>query len=147
MTRIVTGDLFTTKVEGVVNPVNCVGIMGKGLALVFDRRFPGNSQVYRQACAEGRLRAGGLIPYEVLTPWRFIINLATKDHWRHKSRLQDIATGLVNLRNFAADNKLKSAAIPAIGCGNGGLDWQAVLRLIEQELGPSDCDFLVFGPK
>lgn len=126
------GDILATDTEALVNTVNCKGVMGRGLALQFKRRFPENFRAYRAECEAGRMEVGRVHVFETerITP-RFIINFPTKNHWRSKSRITDIAEGLASLRDEARRIGIKSIAIPALGCDLGGLDWDEVRPLIE----------------
>jgi O-acetyl-ADP-ribose deacetylase (regulator of RNase III) len=148
MIELTTGNIFEAKTDAVVNPVNCVGVMGKGLALLFDKQFPGNSQAYKQACAARALAPGGLLAHPLSNgPWKFILNVATKNHWRQPSYMSDIQRALVRLRAFAQLHRLESLAVPALGCGNGGLQWASVLPCIESTLGDLETQVLVYPPK
>jgi O-acetyl-ADP-ribose deacetylase (regulator of RNase III) len=150
MIEIVTGDLLAARVEALVNPVNCVGVMGKGLALAFRRAFPDNFHAYQAACRAGVLRPGCVFVVEQgrgLVP-RFLINLPTKRHWRDRARLEDIDAGLVALVRVIADRGIRSFAIPALGCGEGGLAWADVRPRIQAALAPlAGVRVLLFGPR
>lgn len=128
------GNLLTTEVEALVNTVNTVGVMGKGIALQFKRAYPANFRAYRAACAQGEVRVGHVWAFDtgVLGPRRYILNFPTKQHWRTPSRLADVAAGLDSLVFVVRELGITSIAIPALGCGNGGLDWADVRPLIEQ---------------
>jgi O-acetyl-ADP-ribose deacetylase (regulator of RNase III) len=127
------GNLLTADVEALVNTVNTVGVMGKGIALQFKRAFPANYAAYRAACERGEVRLGRMFVYETdqLGSRRHIINFPTKQHWRSHSSLADIRAGLDDLVRVVHDLRVTSIAIPALGCGNGGLDWADVRPLIE----------------
>jgi O-acetyl-ADP-ribose deacetylase (regulator of RNase III) len=128
------GNLLTADVDALVNTVNTVGVMGKGIALQFKRAFPANFRAYRTACAQGELQLGHVWIFDtgVLGPRRYILNFPTKSHWRSNSRLHDIAAGLDSLVAVVEKLRLTSVAIPALGCGNGGLAWDDVRPLIER---------------
>ena len=128
------GNLLTADVDALVNTVNTVGVMGKGIALQFKRAYPANYQAYRAACERGEVRLGRMFVVDsgVLGPRRYVVNFPTKQHWRSASRLPDIAAGLDDLVRVIADLGITSIAIPPLGCGNGGLDWADVRPLIEQ---------------
>ncbi len=131
------GNLLEAPADALVNTVNTVGIMGKGLALQFKQAYPGNFQVYESACRRGEVRLGSMFTYETgqLDRPRFVINFPTKGHWRSKSKLSDIRAGLVSLREVIRERDIDSIAIPPLGCGNGGLDWSAVRPLLVAVLG------------
>ena len=123
-------DIFKSDAEALVNPVNCVGIMGKGLALQFKQRFPKNFEHYQNWCKE-KPTAGCIMCFKTdLEQPKYIINFATKNHWRDKSSLIDIEEGLKILINIISFHKINSIAIPALGAGLGGLDWNEVKPLI-----------------
>lgn len=132
--KISTGDLLEEHTDAIVNTVNCVGIMGKGIALQFKRKWPANFRAYEAACRTGRMRLGHMFVFDaggLLKP-RYIINFPTKNHWRGKSNLADIEVGLLDLINQVRALDIRSIAIPPLGCGNGGLDWNEVRPLIER---------------
>ena len=127
------GNLLTADAEALVNAVNTVGVMGKGIALQFKRAFPGNYRAYQAACARGEMRLGRMHVFDtgLMGNGRFIINFPTKGHWRSRSRLADVASGLEALVDVVRERGISSIAIPALGCGNGGLTWDEVRPLIE----------------
>lgn len=130
------GNLLKASAEVLVNTVNCVGVMGKGIALQFDRSFPKNSVLYAQACKNQTLRPGGILVFERELELEHpvplaIVNFATKDHWRGKSKLEWIERGLAELVREVQRRGWRSIAVPPLGCGNGGLDWNVVRPLIE----------------
>jgi O-acetyl-ADP-ribose deacetylase (regulator of RNase III) len=126
------GNLLAADAEGLVNTVNTVGVMGKGIALQFKRAFPANYRAYREACALGEVRLGRVFVFDsgILGPRRYIINFPTKEHWRSKSRIEDIEAGLRSLVDVVREHDISSIAVPALGCGNGGLEWTDVRRLV-----------------
>ena len=131
-----TGDLLAADVDALVNPVNCVGAMGKGLALQFKRAYPGNYDAYVAACRRGDVRPGRMFTYETGKEGpRLIVNFATKRHWKDSSRIEDIEAGLRGLAWEIATRGIRSVALPAVGCGLGGLDWTEVCERIESTLG------------
>ena len=138
MIELTRGDLLTADVEAVVNTVNCVGYMGKGIALQFKQAFPENFAAYQQACARGEVRPGRMFVFEtrLLHGPKYVINFPTKRHWRGRSRLEDIGDGLVALVEEVRTRNIRSIAVPPLGCGNGGLDWRIVRPLIEEALRP-----------
>lgn len=147
------GDLFAEDSEALINTVNCVGVMGKGVALEFKRRWPKNYQAYRTACQRRSLRPGKMHVFQVADLFspeepKFIINFPTKDHWRSKSKLSYIEDGLDALAEFLRKKQISSIAMPPLGCGNGGLDWADVRPLIEQKLWDlGDVRIVVFEPE
>src|SRR4051794_35531010 len=113
------GDILRcTEVDAVVNPVNCVGVMGKGLALQFRNRWPENFVAYKSACDAGELKIGTVHVHKLALPGRpsFIINLPTKVHWRDRSEIDGVARGVVSLARLLSDVGIRSVAIPALGC-------------------------------
>ena len=142
------GDLLRTDADALVNTVNCVGVMGRGVALQFKRAFPGNFKAYAAACKRGDVQPGRMFVYETgqLEP-RFIINFPTKRHWRGRSRIEDIASGLTALKGEIRRRKIKSLALPPLGSGLGGLNWSDVRPLIEQTLSDlEEVRIIVFEP-
>jgi O-acetyl-ADP-ribose deacetylase (regulator of RNase III) len=125
MVKTTTGDLFSSQAQTLVNTVNCVGVMGKGVALAFKERFPDMYKEYVRLCKAKRVHLGEPYLYRQLTgPW--ILNFPTKDHWRSVSRLSDIVAGLEYLEQHCAEWGIQSLAVPPLGCGNGGLEWRIV---------------------
>jgi O-acetyl-ADP-ribose deacetylase (regulator of RNase III) len=136
MIEIKKGNLLETDAEALVNTVNCVGQMGKGIALQFKKAYPENAKAYEHACKAGEVRPGRMCVFEtgsMLNP-RYIINFPTKRHWRGDSRIEDIDAGLKALVEEVRARGISSIAIPPLGCGLGGLDWRAVKPMIEQAL-------------
>ena len=127
------GNLLTADVEAVVNTVNTVGVMGKGIALQFKRAYPANYAAYRAACQRGEVRLGQVFVVDtaIKGPRRYVINFPTKGHWKSDSRLADIEAGLDDLVRVVTERGITSLAVPALGCGNGGLEWARVRPLIE----------------
>ena len=148
MIKFTQGNLLEAPVEALVNTVNTVGVMGKGIALMFKDRFAHNYQLYIDACKAKQVQTGKLFVTEVteITGPRWIVNFPTKQHWRAPSRMEWIVEGLQDLRRFLLDNQVKSIAIPPLGAGNGGLEWLSVRVQIEQILGDLDVEILVFEP-
>ncbi len=147
-----TGDLFLDKSEALVNTVNCVGVMGKGVALEFKRRWPENYKVYKKACDGKKLRPGQMLIFELgnlleESERKFIINFPTKDHWRAKSKLEYISEGLEALVSDIKKYKIKSLALPPLGCGNGGLDWNTVRPMMLKRLSElEDVNVSIYEP-
>ena len=136
-------------VEALVNSVNCVGIMGRGIALQYKNHFPDNFLAYQIACKHGKVQPGQMFVFETstLTNPKFIINFPTKRHWRGKSRIEDIDSGLKALVNEIRSRGIRSIAIPPLGSGLGGLDWANVRMRIEAALRDiEDVKIIVFEP-
>lgn len=127
------GNLLDAEVEALVNPVNCLGVMSKGLALQFKLAFPDNFTAYRAACVRGEVQPGRMFVTETGAPTgpRLLINFPTKRDWRHPSHLEDIETGLMALVAVVQERGVRSLAVPALGCGLGGLFWEDVRPRIE----------------
>ncbi|HEX8329783.1 MAG TPA: macro domain-containing protein [Hymenobacter sp.] len=135
-----TGNLLDAPAQALVNTVNTVGVMGKGIALQFRERFKHNYAVYLRTCKAGELVPGHLLAVEELTAHgpQLIINFPTKTDWRRKSTYAYIETGLQALATLITERQLSSVALPPLGCGHGGLEWCRVKPLIEQHLGSLD---------
>lgn len=147
-----SGDLLKDPSEALVNTVNCVGVMGKGVALQFKRRWPENYEQYRKVCHEKSLRPGRMNVFKIdrliggEEP-KYIVNFPTKDHWKAKSKLEYIEDGLDALADVILKYQIKSIALPPLGCGNGGLDWGIVRPLIQRKLGKfNNIDINIYGP-
>lgn len=149
MIRFLQGNLLEAPAEAIVNAVNTVGVMGKGLALMFKQAFPQNFLRYAQARKRKELRVGQMFGHEHLALGgpRWIINFPTKQHWRDPSRLQWVIDGLEDLRHVIEEKGIVSIALPPLGCGLGGLDWDVVRPEIERALGSlPNVDVQVFAP-
>jgi O-acetyl-ADP-ribose deacetylase (regulator of RNase III) len=149
MIQFTRGDILKAETEALVNTVNCVGVMGRGIALQFKNVFPANFSAYETACRRGEVQPGRMFVYDTgeLTCPRYIINFPTKRHWRGKSRIEDIEAGLAALVDEIRSRKIKSIAIPPLGSGLGGLDWTAVRPLIQNAMAAlPEVDALVFEP-
>ena len=151
------GNLLEADTQALVNTVNTVGVMGKGIALMFKQQFPENFKRYAKACKSGDMQVGKMFVVAIDAPsiqhsqpqlkQRWIVNFPTKQHWRAKSQIEWIQAGLQDLRQWLIDNRIESIAIPALGAGNGGLPWQQVKPLIEQTLGDlPNIDIQIFEP-
>jgi O-acetyl-ADP-ribose deacetylase (regulator of RNase III) len=143
------GDIFRADVEALVNTVNCVGIMGRGIARHFKKDFPENFKAYEVACARDEVQPGKMFVFETrtLTNPKFIVNFPTKRHWRSKSRMEDIDWGLKALVQEIRTRGIRSIAIPPLGSGLGGLNWADVRpRIIEALHGFNDLLVIVFEP-
>ena len=147
--RFTQGNLLEARVDAVVNTVNTVGVMGKGIALMFKERFPENYKAYAAACKAEAVRVGQMFvtaSVELEGP-RWIINFPTKQQWYQPTRLEWVRSGLVALKNVIREKQIKSIALPPLGCGNGGLDWAVVRPLIEATLNDlSGVEVLIFEP-
>jgi O-acetyl-ADP-ribose deacetylase (regulator of RNase III) len=122
------GDILKEQTEAIVNTVNTVGVMGKGIALQFKERYPENYRIYKKACEEDKVETGKMFVTEtgqLLNP-HYIINFPTKEHWRNPSKMEYITEGLKDLVKVISDKNINSIALPPLGCGNGGLEWQKV---------------------
>lgn len=136
MITYTTGNLLEAPVEAVVNTVNTVGVMGKGIALMFKERFPSNYEQYAAACKKKQVTTGQMFVTETgeLMGPRWVVNFPTKQHWRSPSKMEWIDAGLADLRRFILETDVRSIAIPPLGAGNGGLDWAKVKLRIEAAL-------------
>lgn len=149
MIEYTSGDILQCEADALVNTVNCVGVMGRGIALQFKNVYPDNFKAYEAACKREAVQPGRMFVFETgqLTLPRFIINFPTKRHWRGKSRIEDIDAGLVDLVKVIRDKGIRSIAIPPLGAGLGGLDWNEVRPRIERALAElADVRVLVFEP-
>jgi len=150
MISYTSGDILNADVEALVNTVNCVGIMGRGIALQFKNMFPENFRAYANACARDDVQPGKMFVFETreLTNPRFIINFPTKRHWKGKSRIEDIDAGLVALREEIVRRHIRSIAIPPLGSGLGGLEWADVRpRIVKALEDLGGVDVRVYEPK
>ena len=146
MIRYTTGNIFESNAKCLVNTVNCEGYMGKGIAYQFKMRFPENNRDYVRACKNGNLRIGTIHYY--IENGILIVNFPTKDKWREKSQMYYIEVGLDCLVELIKEKKIESIAIPPLGCGNGGLNWMIVKKIIDSKLQEValTCDILVYEP-
>ena len=144
-----TGDILAESVDALVNSVNCVGVMGRGIALQFKNAYPENFKAYFAACKRNEVKPGHMFVFETgyLASPRYIINFPTKRHWRGNSRIEDIDAGLVALAQEIKERDIRSIAIPPLGSGLGKLDWQAVRQRIEEGLQElTEVRVIVFEP-
>lgn len=152
MLKEVTGNLLESGAEALVNTVNTVGVMGKGVALQFKQAFPDNFRAYEAACRRHEVRLGHMLVFRrdslrALSNPRYIINFPTKAHWRGKSRIKDIEAGLGDLVRVVKEEKIASIAVPPLGCGNGGLDWNQVRpRILSAFSATPEVTVLLYPP-
>lgn len=149
MIEFTTGNILAADAEALVNTVNCVGIMGRGIALKFKEAFPANFKAYAVACSREEVQPGRMFVFEThaFTNPKYIINFPTKRHWKGKSRIEDIEAGLIALVEEVRKRQIKSIAVPPLGSGLGGLAWSSVRPLIEEALrGLQDVRVIIFEP-
>lgn len=143
------GNILTEDAEALVNPVNCVGVMGRGLSLQFKHAFPDNFKAYTARCKRKEMKPGHVFVFETgetIHP-RYIINFPTKRHWRGKSRMEDVESGLASLTEAILAHGIRSVAIPPLGSGLGGLSWSNVRERIQVTLEKlTDVKVVVFEP-
>lgn len=139
-------NILDSDCEAIVNTVNCVGVMGKGLARQFRMRYPYMFLAYKDACAADRIKIGQIHEYYDRATGKLIINFPTKVHWRDKSDLNHIAAGLITLARYIEASRIKSIAIPPLGCGLGGLDWNVVEPLIRYTLQDLPIRVVIYPP-
>src|ERR1700730_2661345 len=150
MVELQEGNILDAEAEALVNTVNTVGVMGKGVALQFRQAFPANYEFYRHACERKEVQPGRMLVYSTnrFENPRYIINFPTKRHWKGKSKLQDIDTGLAALLQDIRRLGIHSVAIPPLGCGNGGLDWGVVRpRIVKALEALTDVRVLLYQPR
>lgn len=144
-----TGNLFDSKADALINTVNTEGVMGKGIALQFKKEFPNNYKMYNELCKKGDFNIGDLLFFKeenIAAGEKWIINFPTKTTWRKPSEYSYIETGLNSLISSLSNYPINSIALPPLGSGNGGLDWQRVKAMIEEKLGPLDILIEVYEP-
>ena len=134
MLQLIKGDILKADAEALVNTVNCVGVMGRGIALQFRKAFPENFKAYKSACDKKQLHPGIMFVYDLnrFQNPRYVVNFPTKRHWKGKSKTEDIESGLEALVQEVSKRNIRSIAIPPLGCGLGGLDWTQVKQIIEK---------------
>lgn len=146
MVRIRTGNLFDSSAQTWVNTVNCVGVMGAGIALEFKKRFPEMFEDYVERCRKGEVKLGRPYLYRrLLPPW--ILNFPTKDHWRSVSKLSDIVQGLEYLEQHYQEWGITSLAVPPLGCGQGQLEWSVVGRTLYRHLSRLTIPVELYAPR
>lgn len=149
MIKFTTGDILAADAEALVNTVNCVGIMGRGIALQFKNEFPANFESYAAACSRDEVQPGRMFVFETrrLTNPKYIINFPTKRHWKGKSRIEDIDAGLHALTHEIRARGIKSIAIPPLGSGLGGLSWADVRpRIVAALRDLENVEVTIFEP-
>ncbi len=149
MIEFKTGNILTEDAEAIANTVNCVGVMGRGIALQFKKAYPENFKAYAAACNLDEIKPGCMFVHDLggLANPRYIINFPTKRHWRGKSRIEDIESGLQALVDEIRKRKTSSIAIPLLGSGLGGLDWADVEnRIVSALASMSDVQIIVLEP-
>lgn len=150
MIELKSGDILKDDADALVNTVNCVGVMGRGIALQFKKAFPANFKAYAAACKEELVQPGRMFVYKTgrLEAPRYIINFPTKRHWRGKSSMSDIEAGLEALAETVREKGIRSIAIPPLGSGLGGLEWSDVKERIEAAMEPlTDVRVAIYEPK
>ncbi|MHB9143468.1 MAG: type II toxin-antitoxin system antitoxin DNA ADP-ribosyl glycohydrolase DarG [Paludibacter sp.] len=149
MIQFIEGNLLESKAEALVNTVNTVGVMGKGIALQFKNQYPNNYKLYEKACKAKEVQVGKLFVTEdssLLGGRKIIINFPTKTDWRKPSEYSYIESGLKDLAHIIKEQGIKSVAVPPLGAGNGGLDWNVVKNIIEKNLNGLNCDIQIYEP-
>ena len=144
------GDIFESGAEAIVNTVNCVGVMGKGIALQCKKLYPYNYQAYRLACEAGMVVPGKMFVHnlQTLVNPRYIINFPTKQHWKFPSKMEYIETGLKDFVDMIVRLNIASVAVPPLGCGLGGLSWGAVKPMIESAVRElQGVDIFIYDPQ
>jgi O-acetyl-ADP-ribose deacetylase (regulator of RNase III) len=149
MIHFTKGNMMTSTAEALVNTVNTVGVMGKGIALQFKEEFPANFAIYKTACSSGHLVPGKLLITREINSQgieKTIINFPTKLHWRNPSKYEYIRDGLAELAKALHEYNIKSIAIPPLGCGNGGLNWDIVRNMITETLEKTNVEIYIYEP-
>lgn len=149
MIKYKQGDIFSEDVEAIINTVNCVGVMGRGLALQYKNNFPNNFKIYANACKQNKVQPGKMFVTETeqLVNPKYIINFPTKRHWKGKSKIEDIESGLLDLVQIIKRHNIKSIAIPSLGSGLGGLDWNIIKKTIKHALiNVQNIDIVIYEP-
>lgn len=149
MIRYQTGNILESKAQALVNTVNTVGVMGKGIALQFKKSYPNNFKAYVDACKRNEVQVGKMFitrDSNLSSGEKFIINFPTKTDWRKPSEYSYIETGLDDFVKVLAKYNIRSVAIPPLGAGNGGLEWEKVRKIIEKKLNGLDTEIIVYEP-
>ena len=142
MIEYIEGNIFDSPAQVIVNTVNTVGVMGKGLALSFKQRYPEMFKRYRKACEKNQLTIGKLMLF--YEPDHWVLLFPTKENWRNPSKLEYLEKGLIKFANTYADKNITSIAFPKLGCGNGELSWDEVRPLMEKYLKPLPIDIYIY---
>jgi len=142
MIQYISGNIFDSTADALVNPVNTVGVMGKGLALQFKNKYPENFKVYFNLCKLKCFNIGDLLAVKEKN--KIIINFPTKEHWSDPSKYEYLLAGFHSLPEIIKGYDIKSIAVPKLGCGNGGLDWNVVKPLLESNLGSLPIDSFIY---
>lgn len=142
MIHYVSGNIFDSPAQTLVNPVNTVGVMGKGLALEFKKRYPKMFEEYKKQCRDGWLYVGSFMLWRAKD--HFVLNFPTKKHWKDPSSLIYVEAGLLSLTNEYESYGISSIAFPRLGCGNGGLDWKTVKPVMELYLQELPIDVYIY---
>jgi O-acetyl-ADP-ribose deacetylase (regulator of RNase III) len=145
--KFIIGNIFEAKTQAIVNPVNCKGVMGKGIAITIKIKYPDVFNAYEDDCDRGLYKPGGVRIYRQTSKDKlpmYVVCFATKDHWNEPSNLDWIKVGLSNLAEVIHFNGIKSISLPKLGCGNGKLEWKDVKSLIQEALSDIDCDVVVY---
>lgn len=145
MIKVLIGDLFTSEAQTIVNAVNCVGVMGKGIALQFKNRFPDMFRDYAERCKHKEVKLGHPYLYKTMYSMN-ILNFPTKDHWRSVTNLEDIERGLQYLHNHYKEWGITSIAVPALGCGEEQLEWRVVVPMLYSYLIKMDIPIELYEP-
>ena len=140
------GNLFASKADAWINTVNCMGVSGCGIALIFKNMFPVYYDEYRLLCFNNKVHTGNMLLYDNNEKPKYIISFPTKDDWRNDSEYSYISEGLKDLKKIIIENDIQSIAIPALGCKNGNLEWSKVLPMIIRELGDLTIDIELYEP-
>ncbi len=150
MIEFTRGNILRAEAEAIVNTVNCVGVMGRGIALQFKKAWPENFKAYAVACKKYEVQPDKMLVFDTqqLANPRYIINFPTKRHWRGSSHIEDIDSGLEALAATIREKNIQSIAIPPLGSGLGGLDWHQVRPRIEQAMSElPDVHVLIYEPQ
>lgn len=150
MLELTRGDILKADAEALVNTVNCVGVMGRGIALQFRKAFPENFRVYKSACDKKLFHPGQMLVYDLnrFENPKYVINFPTKRHWKGKSKIEDIEAGLKALVEEVNQHNIRSIAIPPLGCGLGGLEWEQIKPMIQKAFGAlPDVHVLLYEPE